>query len=61
MDVHVVSKTDNNTHATFSLPPPTTPLAATSSSSSSSLRIRPSLLSLTSNNLTYALLGTQLH
>ncbi|KAL2829577.1 hypothetical protein BJY01DRAFT_254982 [Aspergillus pseudoustus] len=55
MDVHVVSKTDNNTHATFSLPTPTSPLAGPSS-----LRIRPSLLSLTSNNLTYALLGNQL-
>jgi hypothetical protein len=55
MDVHVVSKSNNANHATFSLPPPTTPLPA------SSIRVRASLLSLSSNNLTYALLGDMLH
>ncbi|KAL3461028.1 hypothetical protein BJX64DRAFT_300375 [Aspergillus heterothallicus] len=55
MDVHVVSKTNNNTHAAFRLPTPTTPLAP------SSIRVQPSLLGLTSNNLTYALLGDMLH
>ncbi|KAL2855240.1 hypothetical protein BJX68DRAFT_274188 [Aspergillus pseudodeflectus] len=55
MDVHVVSKSNNANHATFSLPPPTAPLPA------SSIRVRASLLSLSSNNLTYALLGDMLH
>ncbi|KAL3451129.1 hypothetical protein BJX65DRAFT_321864 [Aspergillus insuetus] len=55
MDVHVVSKSNNANHATFPLPPPTTPLAP------SSIRVRATLLSLTSNNLTYALLGDILH
>jgi hypothetical protein len=55
MDVHVVSKSNNANHATFPLPPPTTPLPP------SSIRVRASLLSLTSNNLTYALLGDMLH
>ncbi|KAL3488054.1 hypothetical protein BJX62DRAFT_253541 [Aspergillus germanicus] len=55
MNVHVVSKSNNANHATFPLSPPTTPLAP------SSIRVRATLLSLTSNNLTYALLGDMLH
>ncbi|KAL2784941.1 hypothetical protein BJX66DRAFT_315868 [Aspergillus keveii] len=55
MDVHVVSKSNNANHATFPLPPPATPLAP------SSIRVRATILSLTSNNLTYALLGDILH
>ncbi|KAL2821219.1 hypothetical protein BJX63DRAFT_443652 [Aspergillus granulosus] len=55
MDVLVISKTDNNNHATFQVPAPASPVAP------SSIRVRPSLLSLTSNNLTYALLGDRLN
>ncbi|KAL4937788.1 hypothetical protein BDV06DRAFT_226620 [Aspergillus oleicola] len=54
MDVHVISKADNSQHATFQLPDTTKPLAL------SSVRVRSSLLSLSSNNLTYALGGTWL-
>ncbi|KAL4924813.1 DUF2855 family protein [Aspergillus undulatus] len=54
MDVHVISKANNTKHATFQLPNPTTPLKP------SSIRIRSSLLSLSSNNLSYALHGTRL-
>ncbi|CBF80632.1 hypothetical protein AN8478.2 [Aspergillus nidulans FGSC A4] len=52
MSIHVVSKTNNHQHATIDLPP-----SDSSPLKQSSVRIRPSLLSLTSNNLTYALLG----
>ncbi|PYI17266.1 hypothetical protein BO99DRAFT_404436 [Aspergillus violaceofuscus CBS 115571] len=53
MDVHVVSKQNPAQHATFQLPSPTEPLVAPSS-----IRVRASLIGLTSNNLTYAMLGT---
>ncbi|KAJ5153766.1 Protein of unknown function DUF2855 [Penicillium coprophilum] len=52
MAVHVVSKLDNNQHATFNLE-----TAAQRQLAESSVRIRTQLISLTSNNLTYALLG----
>lgn len=59
MDVHVVSKSNNSQHATFSLPGSSsqeeTPLKP------SSVRVRATLLGLASNNLTYALGGTRLH
>ncbi|KAL3471151.1 hypothetical protein BJX99DRAFT_238024 [Aspergillus californicus] len=55
MDVHVVSKSDNRQHATFQIPAPTEPLKP------SSVRVRTSLLGLTTNNLTYALAGASLH
>ncbi|KAL4862999.1 hypothetical protein BDV12DRAFT_178044 [Aspergillus spectabilis] len=55
MAIHVVSKSDNRQHATFQIPDPTEPLQP------SSVRIRASLLGLTSNNLTYASGGTRLH
>ena len=56
MDVHVVSKLDNNQHATFTLPEALAPtkLAA------SSVRVKTQLISLTSNNLSYAALGDAL-
>ncbi|KAJ5093929.1 hypothetical protein N7456_009790 [Penicillium angulare] len=53
MEVHVVSKHDNSQHATFTLPDDTTlPELA-----ESSIRIRTQIVSLTSNNLTYARMG----
>ncbi|KAL4916429.1 hypothetical protein BDW62DRAFT_211990 [Aspergillus aurantiobrunneus] len=55
MDVHVVSKSDNRHHATFQIPIPANPL------NPSSVRLRPSLISLASNNLSYARGGTRLH
>ncbi|KAJ5555682.1 hypothetical protein N7535_008116 [Penicillium sp. DV-2018c] len=55
MAVHVVSKLDNRQHASFNFE------AAQSELGESSVRIRPLLLSLTSNNLTYALMGGFLH
>ncbi|KAL4794346.1 hypothetical protein BDV19DRAFT_197448 [Aspergillus venezuelensis] len=54
MDIHIISKTDNSQHKTITIPAPTHALAP------SSVRVRPSLLSLSSNNLTYALGGTWL-
>ncbi|KAL4935934.1 hypothetical protein BDV06DRAFT_228350 [Aspergillus oleicola] len=54
MSVHVVSKSNYGDHATFPLTDPSTPPP-------SSIRIHPSLLSLTSNNLTYTFAGTRLH
>ncbi|CZT51342.1 uncharacterized protein RSE6_12472 [Rhynchosporium secalis] len=55
--IHVVSKLDNNKHATFELP--------TSSQrrelKPSSILVRPALISLTSNNLSYARGGSMLH
>ncbi|KAL2867684.1 DUF2855 family protein [Aspergillus lucknowensis] len=54
MDVHVVSKSDNRQHATVRVPPPSHQLKA------SSLRLRASILTLSSNNLSYALGGTWL-
>ncbi|RDW76866.1 DUF2855 family protein [Aspergillus mulundensis] len=54
MSVHVVSKLDNRRHATVQVPPPTNPLRP------SSVRVRTSLLGLTSNNLTYAMGGSVL-
>ncbi|KAJ5520930.1 hypothetical protein N7463_001383 [Penicillium fimorum] len=52
MGVHVVSKLDNRQHASFDLE-----VAAQKELSESSVRIRTQLISLTSNNLTYALMG----
>ncbi|KAJ0417259.1 hypothetical protein BJY00DRAFT_289872 [Aspergillus carlsbadensis] len=54
MAVHVVSKTDNRQHATFELPEKQQPLQP------SSVRVRASLITLSSNNLSYALGGTRL-
>lgn len=51
MDVHVVSKKDNQQHATFTISTPLGKLAE------SSVRIRTQLISLTSNNLSYARMG----
>ncbi|KAJ6159647.1 hypothetical protein N7497_004184 [Penicillium chrysogenum] len=55
MGVHVVSKLDNRQHASFDFE------VAQSKLSGSSVRIRTQLISLTSNNLTYALMGSFLH
>ncbi|KAJ5817246.1 hypothetical protein N7447_009479 [Penicillium robsamsonii] len=52
MGVHVVSKLDNRQHASFNLE-----VAAQRELSESSVRIRTQLISLTSNSLTYALMG----
>ncbi|KAJ5731538.1 uncharacterized protein N7483_006046 [Penicillium malachiteum] len=52
--IHVVSKQDISEHATFTLPVS----AELGELGPSSVRIRPQLVSLTSNNLTYATLGT---
>ncbi|KAL3428617.1 hypothetical protein BDV09DRAFT_75216 [Aspergillus tetrazonus] len=52
MSIHVVSKSNNHQHATIDLPP-----SDSSPLKQSSVRIRSSLLSLSSNNLTYALYG----
>ncbi|KAJ5926268.1 hypothetical protein N7516_008041 [Penicillium verrucosum] len=52
MGVHVVSKLDNRQHASFNLE-----AAAQRELSDSSVRIRTQLISLTSNNLTYARMG----
>ena len=52
MGVHVVSKQNNRQHATFDVEANTPGELA-----QSSIRIRPLLISLTSNNLTYARLG----
>lgn len=52
MGVHVVSKLDNRQHATFDVE-----ANAQGDLAQSSIRIRPLLISLTSNNLTYAQLG----
>ncbi|KAL4949550.1 hypothetical protein BDW69DRAFT_174219 [Aspergillus filifer] len=54
MEIHIISKTDNSQHKTITIPRTTKPLGP------SSVRVRPSLLSLSSNNLTYALGGTYL-
>jgi hypothetical protein len=56
MGVHVVSKLDNRQHATFDVE-----IAGQRELSDSSVRIRTQLISLTSNNLTYALMGEFLH
>ena len=53
--VHVVGKADNRQHAVVELPTPDQSLP------SSSLRARPILLGLTSNNLSYARGGDLLH
>ena len=53
--MHVVSKRDNAKHASFQLDVKLPPLA------SSSLRIRPRLIAITFNNLSYAQGGTFLH
>ncbi|KAJ6186545.1 hypothetical protein N7519_007846 [Penicillium mononematosum] len=55
MGVHVVSKLDNRQHASFDFE------VAVKELSESSVRIRTQLISLTSNNLTYALMGDFLH
>ncbi|KAJ5781097.1 hypothetical protein N7457_006257 [Penicillium paradoxum] len=52
MGVHVVSKLDNRQHASFNVE-----AAAPGELADSSVRIRTTLISLTSNNLTYALMG----
>jgi hypothetical protein len=56
MSVHVVSKHDNRQHAALKVP-----AAAQSELSESSVRVRTLLISLTSNNLTYARMGQFLH
>ncbi|KAL6235026.1 hypothetical protein BDW75DRAFT_230632 [Aspergillus navahoensis] len=53
MSIHVVSKANSRQHVTFDLPPAVSPPLKPSS-----IRVRSTLLSLTSNNLTYALHGT---
>ena len=55
MEVHVVSKTDNARHATFAIQTEPVKLAP------SSIRVRTLLVSLTSNNLSYARGGDFLH
>ncbi|KAL3456380.1 hypothetical protein BJX64DRAFT_41516 [Aspergillus heterothallicus] len=55
MSVHVVSKSDNRQHATIKLPEQTLPLKP------SSVRVQASLLTLSSNNLSYARAGALLH
>lgn len=55
--VHIISKHDNSKHASFGVDPgKELPKLA-----DSSIRVRTSLISLTSNNLTYARAGTPLH
>ncbi|KAJ5914482.1 hypothetical protein N7504_003365 [Penicillium tannophilum] len=54
--IHVVSKTDNRQHAVVNIPPSLDQTLPTSS-----LRARPILLGLTSNNLSYARGGDLLH
>ncbi|CAL5867249.1 uncharacterized protein PFLUO_LOCUS1464 [Penicillium psychrofluorescens] len=56
MEVHVVSKQDNRQHATFAVPEASLPELA-----ASSIRVRPAVISLTSNNLTYAGMGNMAH
>ena len=55
MEVHVISKSDNSKHASFTLETAPGELAA------SSVRVKVELISLTSNNLSYARGGTVLH
>ncbi|OJJ45798.1 hypothetical protein ASPZODRAFT_143677 [Penicilliopsis zonata CBS 506.65] len=55
MDIHVVSKLDSSQHAAFQMTKPSLPLAP------SSVRVQPTLVSLASNNLTYAGMGDMLH
>ncbi|KAL1648448.1 hypothetical protein SLS58_002203 [Diplodia intermedia] len=52
--IHAISKHDNSRHAVFPVPENTTPLAP------DSIRVRTTLITLSSNNLTYARLGTPL-
>lgn len=54
--IHVVNKADNRQHAVVKLPP-----SLDRSLPSSSVRARPILLGLTSNNLSYARGGDLLH
>lgn len=56
MLAHVVSKHDNRQHASFKLE-----AATPSKLSESSVRVRTLLISLTSNNLSYARMGQFLH
>jgi hypothetical protein len=56
MSAHVVSKQDNRQHASLKLQ-----AAAQSELSESSVRVRTLLISLTSNNLSYARMGQFLH
>lgn len=58
MEVHVVSKVDNEQHATFTFPTASSPAVELPPSS---IRIRVLLVSLTSNNLSYARGGHSLH
>ncbi|KAL0261729.1 hypothetical protein SLS55_003159 [Diplodia seriata] len=50
--IHAISKHDNSHHAVFPVPENNTPLAP------NSVRVRTTLITLSSNNLTYARLGT---
>lgn len=54
--IHVVSKTDNRQHTVVNIPP-----SLDQTLPASSLRARPILLGLTSNNLSYARGGDLLH
>lgn len=57
MEVHVINKLDNNQHTTIQLPQD----AGLGKLAESSVRVRTQLISLSSNNLTYAEMGTMLH
>jgi hypothetical protein len=56
--IHVVSKVDNGQHAVVAVE---SPLLSTNELPPSSVRVRPHLLSLSSNNLSYARAGALLH
>ncbi|KAE8151901.1 hypothetical protein BDV25DRAFT_171026 [Aspergillus avenaceus] len=55
--VHVISKTDNRQHAVVHVDVS----SVAGELAPSTIRVRPHVLSLSTNNLTYALLGTMLH
>ena len=59
MEFHIVSKSDNRVHATFSVDKSTYP--ELKHLSPGSVRVQPVVISLTSNNLSYARLGEMLH
>lgn len=61
MEVHVVSKTDNNRHSSFTIDSNSTSSSAAEQLEPSCVRARPFLLSLSSNNLSYARGGHALH
>lgn len=54
MEIHVVSKLDNSQHKTLEVVQD----AGLNKLAESSIRVRTKLISLTSNNLTYARMGT---